>query len=60
VFCLENSITNDILKTYNKEQSEDEPQYMTAQNGVQENPDAPPQQKEMHTIEPPNVPTQHY
>ena len=57
---MPNSITNEILDSYNKEQAENEPKYMTAQNGVQENPDAPPEKKEMHTIEPPHVSTQHF
>jgi hypothetical protein len=37
-----------------------EAKFITAQTGVQENPEAPPEKKEQHTIEPPKVSTQHY
>lgn len=57
---VEKAVTNEVLDSYNKELAETEPKYTTAQNGVQENPDAPPEIKEMHTIEPPKVSTQHF
>ena len=59
IYC-QNSITNEILDSYYQSLAEDEPKYITAQNGVQFNPDAPPENKEMHTIDPPKVSTQHF
>ncbi|TWH46415.1 hypothetical protein [Sporomusa sp. KB1] len=37
-----------------------EAKFITGSTGVQINPDAPPEKKENHTIEPPKVSTQHY
>lgn len=37
-----------------------EAKFITGNVGVQENPDAPPAEKENHTIEPPKHSTQHF
>jgi hypothetical protein len=60
VVYLKNSATNYILNSYYQGFAENEPKFMTAQNGVQNNPDSPPAKKELHTIEPPEVSTQHF
>ena len=57
---MQNSITNEVLDSYYQSLGETEPKYSTAQNGVQFNPDAPPDNKKMHTIEAPKISTQHF
>ena len=44
----------------NKLPDNEEAKYITGNVGVQENPDAPPEKKEQHIIEPPKVTTQHF
>jgi hypothetical protein len=59
----QNTTCIDLLNSYDQSQefsAENEPEYMTGSTGVQNNPAAPPKEKEMHTIEPPKVSTQHF
>lgn len=57
---MKDSVTNVILDSYDKRQIINQPKYITAQTGVRENPNAPPEKKEMHVISPPKVSTQHF
>ncbi|SDD96485.1 hypothetical protein [Sporomusa acidovorans] len=45
---------------YGKTLPRAEAKFITGNVGVQENPDAPPEKKENHTIEPPKNSTQHF
>ena len=44
---MQNSITNEVVDSYNKEFFENQPEYTAAQNRVEFNPDAPYESKEM-------------
>jgi len=44
----------------NIESAHTEAKFITGSTGLQINPNAPPEKKENHTIEPPKVSTQHY
>lgn len=55
-----NKVNNDLSASHINAGTKNEPKYITGETGVQENPGAPLEKKEQHTIEPPKVSTQHF